>query len=275
MRVKRSGLVTTVLMSALCLLLSAVSPARGEERLTAYQHLAKVRQDWIAAGRPDTNARGHRVTRVRNGLGDRGRGASVRLSGGHLDRPDRGRRERLSVLLLVGESVHGCSRSDPDGCRHRLRQVLGLPRGRGRLRPGPLRQRKCRRSERADCHADHPVSYSAPCFNASTGPLDYTYSQGAHHPLYLVLYWANNPGDGSVKFNNVQIYYHRIVSPAPANASFADVPTGHAFFQFIEAFKASGITGGCGGNNFCPDSPLTRGQMAVFLAKALGLHWPN
>ncbi len=25
--------------------------------MTAYQHLAKVRQDWIAAGRPDTNAK--------------------------------------------------------------------------------------------------------------------------------------------------------------------------------------------------------------------------
>ena len=32
---------------------------------------------------------------------------------------------------------------------------------------------------------------------------------------------------------------------------------------------------GCGSGNFCPDSPLTRRQMAVFLSKALGLHWPN
>jgi hypothetical protein len=26
--------------------------------------------------------------------------------------------------------------------------------------------------------------------------------------------------------------------------------------------------------NFCPDGPLTRGQMAVFLSKALGLQFP-
>jgi hypothetical protein len=26
---------------------------------------------------------------------------------------------------------------------------------------------------------------------------------------------------------------------------------------------------------YCPDQPVTRGQMAVFLAKALGLHFPN
>ena len=29
------------------------------------------------------------------------------------------------------------------------------------------------------------------------------------------------------------------------------------------------------GRELLPDAPLTRGQMAVFLAKALGLHWPN
>jgi hypothetical protein len=37
---------------------------------------------------------------------------------------------------------------------------------------------------------------------------------------------------------------------------------------------ASGIPVGCGGGNFCPDSAITRGQMAVFLSKALGLHRP-
>lgn len=57
-------------------------------------------------------------------------------------------------------------------------------------------------------------------------------------------------------------------------ASFGDVPTGHPFFQFVEALADSGITAGCGSGNYCPDLPLTRGQMAVFLSKALGLHWP-
>jgi hypothetical protein len=65
----------------------------------------------------------------------------------------------------------------------------------------------------------------------------------------------------------------RQVSPAPSVASFNDVPTSHSQFQFIEALAASAITAGCGGGNYCPNSPLTRGQMAVFLAKALGLYW--
>jgi hypothetical protein len=57
-------------------------------------------------------------------------------------------------------------------------------------------------------------------------------------------------------------------------ASFQDVPPGHPFFRFIEALKASGITSDCQISRplFCPDQPLTRGQMAVFLSTALGLH---
>jgi hypothetical protein len=61
------------------------------------------------------------------------------------------------------------------------------------------------------------------------------------------------------------------VSPAPGTATFNDVPTNHPFFRYVEALYASGITAGCGSNNFCPDAPVTRGQMSVFLAKALGL----
>jgi S-layer homology domain len=53
------------------------------------------------------------------------------------------------------------------------------------------------------------------------------------------------------------------------------VPTTDPAFQFIEALVASGITAGCGSGNYCPDAPLTRRQMAVFLAKALGLQWPE
>ncbi len=72
----------------------------------------------------------------------------------------------------------------------------------------------------------------------------------------------------------VRLRWHRQVSPAPAVASFGDVSTNHPFFQFVEALADSGITAGCGSGNYCPDLPLTRGQMAVFLSKALGLHWP-
>jgi len=81
-------------------------------------------------------------------------------------------------------------------------------------------------------------------------------------------------GNSSQSFAGATVHYVLQVSPAPGSATFADVPTSHPFFQFVEALAASGITAGCGGGNFCPDNPLTRGQMAVFLAKALGLQWP-
>ncbi|HEX4440881.1 MAG TPA: S-layer homology domain-containing protein [Thermoanaerobaculia bacterium] len=84
---------------------------------------------------------------------------------------------------------------------------------------------------------------------------------------------GNTTLDGTTAISQVIIGYQLQVSPAPATATFADVPTDHPFFQYIEALSASGITGGCGGGNFCPNAPLTRGQMAVFLAKALGLEW--
>ena len=71
----------------------------------------------------------------------------------------------------------------------------------------------------------------------------------------------------------MRVYYTLQVSPAPAVATFSDVPTGHPFFRFVQALVAAGITSGCGGGRFCVDDPITRGQMAVFLSLALGLHF--
>jgi hypothetical protein len=80
----------------------------------------------------------------------------------------------------------------------------------------------------------------------------------------------------TIKFRTVRYYYRLQVSPAPTVATFPnDVPTTHPFFRFVEALARAGITAGCAPNSFCPDQPLTRGQMAVFLAAALGLHFPN
>jgi hypothetical protein len=50
--------------------------------------------------------------------------------------------------------------------------------------------------------------------------------------------------------------------------TFPDVPCPSTFADWIEALAAEGITGGCGGGNYCPASPVRRDQMAVFLLKA-------
>jgi hypothetical protein len=57
-------------------------------------------------------------------------------------------------------------------------------------------------------------------------------------------------------------------TPPPCTGVFADVPCSSNFAPWIEAMAAEGITGGCGGGNFCPQNPVRRDQMAVFLMKA-------
>ncbi len=79
--------------------------------------------------------------------------------------------------------------------------------------------------------------------------------------------------DGSVAIGGMIVGYILQVSPSPGAATFPDVPTTDFGFQYVEALVQSGITGGCGGGLYCPDSPVTRRQMAIFIAKALGLQW--
>ena len=82
-------------------------------------------------------------------------------------------------------------------------------------------------------------------------------------------------GTPDLEFKAVDIWWVRQMSPAPATATFADVPKDYIYFRAIEALAASGITQGCGAGNFCPNGNVTRGEMAAFLARALGLHWTH
>jgi hypothetical protein len=57
-------------------------------------------------------------------------------------------------------------------------------------------------------------------------------------------------------------------TPPACAGAFGDVTCPSLFADWIEELAAEGITGGCGGTSFCPLSPVTRAQMAVFLLKA-------
>jgi hypothetical protein len=92
--------------------------------------------------------------------------------------------------------------------------------------------------------------------------------------VYFIDVIMGDDGSHELRFRGCRLTWNRQVSPAPATARFGDVPTSHPQHRFVEALAAAGITGGCGPNAFCPDAPLTRGQMAVFLSVALGLHFP-
>jgi len=52
---------------------------------------------------------------------------------------------------------------------------------------------------------------------------------------------------------------------------FPDVSCPSAFADWIERLAGEGITGGCGAGDYCPSSPVTRGQMAVFITKTFHL----
>jgi hypothetical protein len=63
--------------------------------------------------------------------------------------------------------------------------------------------------------------------------------------------------------------------PHPRTGRFADVSSSHTFSGDIDWMAAAGITKGCnppGNDRYCPDGPVTRGQMAAFLVRALALN---
>ncbi len=62
--------------------------------------------------------------------------------------------------------------------------------------------------------------------------------------------------------------------PPACTPLFNDVPCPSLYAAWIQQLYNEGITGGCGGGNFCPDNSSTRGQMAVFLDKIMGLPGP-
>ncbi|MBI3172811.1 MAG: S-layer homology domain-containing protein, partial [Chloroflexi bacterium] len=59
-----------------------------------------------------------------------------------------------------------------------------------------------------------------------------------------------------------------------ASTGFADVPTTYWAAAWIKQLAAEGVTGGCGGGNFCPATSVTRDQMAVFLVRTFQLPLP-
>lgn len=82
------------------------------------------------------------------------------------------------------------------------------------------------------------------------------------------------PGTSTYRLVGAHVYYYLQISPAPGWPTFSDVNSGDWYYQGVEALARSGITVGCGGGKFCPNIAVSRAQMAVFLARALGLHYP-
>jgi hypothetical protein len=56
-----------------------------------------------------------------------------------------------------------------------------------------------------------------------------------------------------------------------AGTGFGDVPPEYWAAAWIKQLVTEGITSGCGNGNYCPEQPVTRAQMAVFLVRTFSL----
>lgn len=62
--------------------------------------------------------------------------------------------------------------------------------------------------------------------------------------------------------------------PPPASQRFLDVAPSNPFYAFIDRLAELGITVGCGGGNYCPNDFVSRGQMAAFIMRGVGMFSP-
>ncbi len=62
--------------------------------------------------------------------------------------------------------------------------------------------------------------------------------------------------------------------PAASGLLFTDVPADYWAVDWIEQLALEDIARGCGNGNFCPDTQVTRDQMAVLLQKLFGFPLP-
>ena len=99
-------------------------------------------------------------------------------------------------------------------------------------------------------------------------------SGGSDFVSYALTAETQGVSNSTLRLFGATLVWTRVISPAPGSATFPDVAPGFWAFQEIEALAASGITTGFPDGTYRPFEPVTRAQMAAFLARALGLHWP-
>jgi len=81
---------------------------------------------------------------------------------------------------------------------------------------------------------------------------------------------AGSPGT-TMRIGVVEQSFELCVSPeaaAQVQVDFADIPPENIFHAAVAIAARLGITAGCGGGQFCAQSPMTRAQAAVLLLKA-------
>lgn len=120
--------------------------------------------------------------------------------------------------------------------------------------------------------ADHVVEYTTSGFLVP--PVSWVYTLVVEFGTATKI--RQYIGD-ELRLRQVVIYFERQIRPRSTlifPPTFDDVPEDSPIFDEVEALYAAGISAGCDPNNYCPDAPVTRGQLALLMARALGLNWP-
>jgi len=132
----------------------------------------------------------------------------------------------------------------------------------------------------------HGSSYSPPAIGASTGFGDVPTTYWAAAWIKQLAAEGITGGCGSGNYcpeapatrAQMAVFllrskYGAAYAPPDAGAStgFGDVPPDYWAAPWIKQLVAEGITAGCGTGTYCPESPVTRAQMAVFLVKTFNL----
>ena len=133
----------------------------------------------------------------------------------------------------------------------------------------------------------HGSSYAPPAVGASTGFTDVATDYWAAAWIKQLAAEGITGGcgtgvycpDATVTRAQMAIFllrakYGLSYSPPAAIGGFTDVPVGYWADKWIEQLAVEGITGGCGAGIYCPDSSVTRAQMAVFLQRTFNLPLP-
>jgi hypothetical protein len=107
-------------------------------------------------------------------------------------------------------------------------------------------------------------------WGSGVATLNHTIRNGDSMYLVRVGVSAATP---TLSFMGVRLYWRRQIRTGLSHP-FGDIGFLPAEFQnSIAALAASGITTGTSATTYSPSNSVTRAQMAVFLARALGLYW--
>jgi hypothetical protein len=94
------------------------------------------------------------------------------------------------------------------------------------------------------------------------------------------------PGDGAPERCELVVFFslpnlilsdriEGVNAPSLAGQRFVDVPPWHPYYEHVQVLADQGVTTGTSTTTYSPDAPLTRGQMAVFIVRAINLTQAN